>query len=60
MKVIEIQLTDHLLDALRERTGTKVLGFYISSGKKIDRYTLEKYFPHILMMVQKKYLIEKK
>ena len=37
--------TDHLLDALRERTGTKVLGFYISSGKKIDRYTLEKYFP---------------
>ena len=37
--------TDHLLDALRERTGTKVLGFYISSGKKIDRYTIEKYFP---------------
>ena len=39
------QMTDSLLDALRERTGTKVLGFYISSGKKIDRYTLEKYFP---------------
>ena len=38
-------MTDHLLDALRQRTGTKVLGFYISSGKKIDRYTLEKYFP---------------
>ena len=38
-------MTDGLLDALRERTGTKVLGFYISSGKKIDRYTLEKYFP---------------
>jgi len=38
-------MTDSLLDALRERTGTKVLGFYISSGKKIDRYTLEKYFP---------------
>ena len=36
-------MTDSLLDALRERTGTKVLGFYISSGKKIDRYTLEKY-----------------
>ena len=38
-------MTENLLDALRERTGTKVLGFYISSGKKIDRYTLEKYFP---------------
>ena len=39
------EMTDSLLDALRERTGTKVLGFYIASGKKIDRYTLEKYFP---------------
>ena len=39
------ELTDHLLDALRERTGTKVLGFYIASGKKIDRWTMEKYFP---------------
>ena len=39
-------MTEQLLDALRERTGTKVLGFYISSGKKIDRYTLNKYFPH--------------
>jgi len=38
-------MTDPLLDALRERTGTKVLGFYISSGKKIDRYTLNRYFP---------------
>ena len=40
-----IQLTESLLDALRQRTGTKVLGFYISSGKKIDRYTLDHYFP---------------
>ena len=39
-------MTEQLLDALRERTGTKVLGFYIASGKKIDRYTLNKYFPH--------------
>ena len=39
------QLTESLLDALRQRTGTKVLGFYISSGKKIDRYTLDQYFP---------------
>ena len=38
-------LTESLLDALRQRTGTKVLGFYISSGKKIDRYTLDHYFP---------------
>ena len=38
-------MTDSLLDALRQRTGTKVLGFYIASGKKLDRYTLEKYFP---------------
>jgi hypothetical protein len=38
-------MTDSLLDALRERTGTKILGFYIASGKKIDRYTLEKFFP---------------
>jgi len=39
------EMTDQLLDALRERTGTKVLGFYISSGKTIDRYTIDKYFP---------------
>ncbi len=39
------EMTDSLLDALRERTGTKILGFYIASGKKIDRYTLEKFFP---------------
>jgi len=39
------EMTDSLLDALRQRTGSKVLGFYISSGKKLDRYTLEKYFP---------------
>jgi len=39
------ELTESLLDALRQRTGTKVLGFYISSGKKIDRYTLDHYFP---------------
>ena len=38
-------MTENLLDALRERTGTKVLGFYISSGKRIDRYALDKYFP---------------
>ena len=38
-------MTDQLLDALRVRTGTKVLGFYISSGKTIDRYTIDKYFP---------------
>tara|TARA_Y100000591_G_scaffold296422_1_gene286608 strand:+ start:6436 stop:8781 length:2346 start_codon:yes stop_codon:yes gene_type:complete len=39
------ELSESLLDALRQRTGTKVLGFYISSGKKIDRYTLDHYFP---------------
>jgi len=39
------EMTDSLLDALRERTGTKILGFYIASGKEIDRYTLEKFFP---------------
>ena len=39
------EMTDHLLDALRQRTGTKVLGFYISSGKKIDRWTMDRFFP---------------
>ena len=39
------ELSESLLDALRQRTGTKVLGFYISSGKKLDRYTLDHYFP---------------
>ena len=38
-------MTDGLLDALRERTGTKVLGFYIASGKQVDRYTMDTYFP---------------
>ena len=39
------EMTDHLLDALRNRTGTKVLGFYIASGKKIDRWTMDRFFP---------------
>ena len=39
------EMTDHLLDALRQRTGTKVLGFYIASGKKIDRWTMDRFFP---------------
>ena len=38
-------MTDHLLDALRNRTGTKVLGFYVASGKKIDRWTMDRFFP---------------
>ena len=39
------EMTDHLLDALRNRTGTKVLGFYVASGKKIDRWTMDRFFP---------------
>jgi hypothetical protein len=38
-------MTNGLLDSLRERTGTKVLGFYISSGKQVDRNTMDQYFP---------------
>ena len=38
-------MTHSLLDSLRERTGTKVLGFYISSGKQVDRNTMDQYFP---------------
>ena len=38
-------MTHSLLDSLRERTGTKVLGFYISSGKQVDRSTMDQYFP---------------
>jgi len=38
-------MTENLLKALRVKTGSKVIGFYISARKKIDRYTLDKYFP---------------
>ena len=38
-------MTENLLKALRVKTGSKVIGFYISARRKIDRYTLDKYFP---------------
>ena len=37
-------LTEQLLQVLKDRTDSKVLGFYISARKKIDRYAMEKYF----------------
>jgi hypothetical protein len=38
-------LTDALLHILKLRTGSKVLGFYVSEKTTIDRSTLSKYFP---------------
>ncbi len=38
-------MTENLLKALRVKTGSKVIGFYISARRKIDRFTLDKYFP---------------
>jgi hypothetical protein len=38
-------LTDALLRALKERTKSKVIGFFIESRKKISNQTLEQYFP---------------
>jgi hypothetical protein len=39
------ELTDVLLRALKERTHSKVIGFFIESRKKISRQTLDQYFP---------------
>ena len=39
-------LTENLLQILKDRTGTKVLGFYISGKRRIDNYAMEKYFDH--------------
>ena len=39
-------LTENLLQILKDRTGTKVLGFYVSARKRIDNYAMEKYFNH--------------
>jgi len=39
-------LTEQLLQILKDRTGTKVLGFYISGKRRIDNYAMEKYFDH--------------
>ena len=38
-------MTENLLKALKVKTGSKVIGFYISARRKIDRHTLDKYFP---------------
>ena len=38
-------LTNTLLKTLGERTGSKVIGFYIDSRNKINRQTLDQYFP---------------
>jgi len=37
-------LTENLLQILKDRTGSKVLGFYISARKRIDTYAMDKYF----------------
>tara|TARA_B100001564_G_C20436899_1_gene577225 strand:- start:160 stop:783 length:624 start_codon:yes stop_codon:yes gene_type:complete len=41
-------LTENLLEILKDRTGTKVLGFYVSARKRIDRYAMDKYFNYNL------------
>ena len=38
-------LTDALLQALKDRTGSKVIGFFIESRARISRHTLDQYFP---------------
>ena len=53
-------MTDQLLECLKQRTGTKVLGFYVSSGKNIDRYCLEKYFPEYSLDNNRKVFNRKK
>ena len=40
-----MSLTDSLLQALKDRTGTKLIGFYIQGFKRLDRYMLDQYFP---------------
>ena len=39
-------LTENLLQCLKDRTGTKVLGFYVSPRKRIDNYAMDKYFSY--------------
>jgi len=38
-------LTDALLESLKERTHSKVIGFFIESRKRISAQTLEQYYP---------------
>ena len=40
-----MSMTDSLLQALKDRTGTKLIGFYIQSYKRMDRFMLDQYFP---------------
>ena len=40
-----MSLTDSLLQALKDRTGTKLIGFYIQGVKRLDRFMLDQYFP---------------
>ena len=47
-------MTENLLKALKVKTGSKVIGFYISGRRKIDRYTLDKYFPEYNRFADKK------
>ena len=39
-------LTEQLLQVLKDRTGSKVLGFYISARRRIDNYAMDKYFDY--------------
>ena len=41
-----LSLTDSLLKALKDRTGTTLLGFYIQRGRRMDGYMLDQYFPY--------------
>ena len=39
-------LTENLLQILKDRTGSKVLGFYVSARRRIDNYAMDKYFDY--------------
>ena len=39
-------LTENLLQILKDRTGSKVLGVYVSARRRIDNYAMDKYFDY--------------
>ena len=43
---IQFLIYSNLLQCLKDRTGTKVLGFYVSPRKRIDNYAMDKYFSY--------------
>ena len=54
-------VTEALFKMFKDKTGSKLVGFFISGSKRLDRYTLDRYFPQYNRYdLMQKFMIDQK